>query len=136
MAILLINKKARFDFHVLESYQAGLALESSMVKLIRGGRVTLQGVYIVRQNNRLEMIGLGNESLRQNVPLLLKQQEVNEIQGHLSTKGVTCIPLNIKTVGRWIKAEIAVVKGKKTHDKRETLKQRDLDREIRRSYKI
>jgi SsrA-binding protein len=134
MAILTTNKKARFDYHILESYQAGLSLSGQMVKEIRGQRVTLSGAFVVFQHNRLEIIGLsGQNGTLQNVPLLLQKKEISEIVGKLSQKGVTCVVLNLKTVGRWIKAEIAVVRGKKNYDKRESLKKRDLDRERARN---
>jgi SsrA-binding protein len=129
VAILLTNKKARFDYHILETFQAGLSLSGPMVKWIRGNKVQLVGVFVVYQKGNLEMINFGNDILRENVGLLLKQREVEDIRGQLATKGISCVPLNIKTVGRWLKADIAIVKGKKNYDKRETIKQRDLDRE-------
>ena len=75
------------------------------------------------------MINFGNEEKNVNVPLLLKPKEVKEVMGSIGEKGISCIPLNIKTVGRWLKADIALVKGKKNFDKRQTIKDRDLDRE-------
>jgi SsrA-binding protein len=78
---------------------------------------------------------LGLVTIRENITLLLKQKEKDEIIGQLSQAGISCVPLNIKTVGRWLKSEIAVVKGKKLHDKKESLKKRDVDREIAREFK-
>jgi SsrA-binding protein len=132
MPVLLINKKARFEYNVLESYQAGLSLSGKMVKIIREKKVTLQGVYIVYQKNQLQIIGLGTELHKENISLLLNQKEKIEIVGAISQKGISCVPLSIKTVGRWLKTEIAIVKGKKEFEKRETLKKRDLDREMAR----
>jgi SsrA-binding protein len=93
--ILLTNKKARFEYEILETFQAGLNLSGRMVSLIKNKKVNLLGKYII------------------------------------STKGITCIILNIKRVKRWLKAEIALVRGKKLYDKRADLKKRDLDREQR-----
>jgi SsrA-binding protein len=135
MAVILINKKAGFEYKILESYQAGLSLSGKMVKMIRNGKVVLSGMYVVHQKNQLQIIGFGNETVRENITLLLKQKEKDEIIGQLSQAGISCVPLNIKTVGRWLKSEIAVVKGKKLHDKKESLKKRDVDREIAREYK-
>ncbi len=135
MATLLINKKAQFDYKIIESYQAGLSLSGVMVKQIRGGKVVLNGLYIVENKGNLSIIGLGNELIRENIPLLLSKKEKNEILGRLSEAGLSCIPLNIKTVGRWIKSEIAIVKGKKQHDKKESIKNRDIQREVDRDFK-
>jgi SsrA-binding protein len=129
MAVIIFNRKAKFDYEILETFQAGLALDGRMVKLVRARKVTLNSVFIIFQNNRLEMINFGNEEKNENVPLLLKPKEMKEIMGSIGEKGVSCIPLNIKTVGRWLKADIALVRGKKNYDKRQTIKKRDLDRE-------
>lgn len=129
MAVIILNRRAKFDYTILETFQAGLALDGRMVKLVRGRKVTLNSVFIIFQNNRLEMINFGNEEKNVNVPLLLKPKEVKEVMGSIGEKGISCIPLNIKTVGRWLKADIALVKGKKNFDKRQTIKDRDLDRE-------
>lgn len=133
MSILTINKKAKFDYHVLESFQAGLSLSGVMTKQIRKNRVQIAGSYVIYQKGQLQIIGFGNDQVRENVPLLLKMREIKEIKGKLSLKGLSCIVLNLKTVGRWLKAEIAIVKGKKNFDKRDDIKKRDLDREEARN---
>jgi SsrA-binding protein len=126
---LATNKKAHFDYHILESFQAGLSLSGKMVKQLRARRVNITGKYIIYQKGQLQIIDFGNDQLRENVVLLLSTKEVGEIRSKLAEKGVSCVVLNIKTVGRWIKAEIAIVKGKKNFDKREDIKKRDLDRD-------
>jgi len=133
MAILITNKRAKFDYSVLESYQAGLSLSSKMVKLIRNRKITLEGKYIIPQRGKLMILDIGTEDYSDNIGLLVNKKEYEQIVSQLQTKGVSCIPLNIKTVGRWLKSEIALVKGKKTKDKRRTIKERDLDRELGRS---
>jgi SsrA-binding protein len=130
--IIATNKKAHFDYFVIESYQAGLSLSGQMTKAIRNNRVNIAGKFIVAQGGQLEILGLGNEKVTENVPLLLNKKEKKEIAGRLTEKGISCVILNLKTIGRWIKAEIALVKGKKNYDKRESIKQKDLDREERR----
>jgi SsrA-binding protein len=130
--IITTNKKAHFDYFVIESYQAGLGLSGQMTKAIRNNRVNIAGKFVVAQGGQLEILGLGNEKVTENVVLLLNKKEKNEIAGRLTEKGISCVILNLKTIGRWIKAEIALVKGKKNYDKRESIKQKDLDREERR----
>jgi SsrA-binding protein len=133
MAILASNKKAHFDYHILETFQAGLSLSGVMVKQLRQKKVPLAANYIIYQKGQLQIIGFGNDVFRENVPLLLKQKEIKQIQGELKIKGISCVVLNIKTIGRWLKAEIALVKGKKNFDKREDIKKKDLNREEARN---
>ena len=135
MSVLVVNKKAYFEYKVLESFQAGLSLSGYMVKQVRANKVLINGMFVVYQKGQLQIIEFGNEKSRENVALLLNKRELNEIAGQIRIKGVSCIILNIKTVGRWLKAEIAVVKGKKLHDKKEDIKKRDIDREIGRDFK-
>jgi SsrA-binding protein len=140
--ILAINKRAKFDYEILETYQAGMSLSGTMTKLIRSNRVNPQGKFIVHQNGQLQIIGITVESINingrnlqnyaENITLLLKSREKKEIMGKLSQQGLTCVILNFKSIGRWIKAEIAIVKGKKDYDKRDSLKKADIARESRR----
>lgn len=132
MPVLTINRKARYDYEVLESYQAGLVLSGKLTKAIRGKQVKPDGLFVVHQNNRLEIVGAQAPGLQENIPLLLKKKEMHEIMGRIQEKGITCVVLNFKTVGRWVKAEIGLVRGKTKRDKRETIKKRDLDREMAR----
>lgn len=132
MAVLIQNRKARYDYNFLETFQAGLSLSGKMVKAIRAKKLKLEGLFVVYQNNRLEIIGVQIGELTENIPLLLSKKEKDKIADKIAEKGISCVVLDIKTVGRWLKAEIAVVKGKTTVDKRETIKKRDLDREARR----
>lgn len=130
--ILASNPKIKFDYEVLETYQAGLGLSGAMVKLLRARRINIQGKYVVYQQNQLQIIGFGNESLQENVPLLLKEREKNKIVEQIGQKGISCVLLQIHTQKRWIKAQIAVARGKKNYDKKQVLKERDIERDIRR----
>jgi SsrA-binding protein len=132
MATLIVNKKARFDYSIIKTFSAGMSLSGGLVKIIRGNLANLQGVYIVYQNKSLQIIGFGSEKVIENITLLLRKNELHEIVKALDTKGITCIPLKIYTSKRWLKVEIALVKGKKNWDKRQTIKDRDLDREERK----
>jgi len=136
MPVLITNKRAGFDYHILETFQAGLSLSGKMVKLIRAKKVTLDGKFVIYQKKQLQIIGFGNNEVQENVALLLKKREVEEIRKQLQTKGLTCVIVNIKTVGRWLKGEIAISKGKKNFDKRDAIKKRDIDREVQRELKI
>ena len=132
MSFLIENKKARFDYKILESFQAGLSLSGQMVKAIRLKTVKLEGVFIVHQKGQLQMVGLKSGEMIENVSLLLSAKEKEDMIEGLKIKGNTGVVLGIKRVGRWLKADVAVVKGKAEHDKRDTIKKRDLDRDERR----
>ncbi len=134
MSVLLVNRKARFEYEIIETFQAGLSLSGHMVKQIRNKRVQLDGVFIIyqKQTGQLQMLNFGSELIRENVALLLNKKEQKTIQTALLEKRITCIPLQIKQIGRWLKADIALVKGKKQFDKKESIKKRDLDRDQRR----
>lgn len=132
---ILVNKKARFDFEIIESFQAGLKLSGGMVKMIVNKKVNLAGLYVVYQQKQLQIIGFGNESYRENVPLLLKAKEVSNIRKNLATKGNTAVILEIKRLDRWLKAEIAVVRGRNKSNKKDLLKERDIERENQREDK-
>jgi SsrA-binding protein len=129
---MIVNKRARFEYNILESYQAGLVLSGELIKGLREKRVTLNSAYVVYNKGTLNMIGFKLQDKDFTIKLLLNKKEMNEVIGAIKEKNITCIPINIKRVGRWFKSEIAVAKGKKTYDKKETLKQRDLDRESKK----
>jgi SsrA-binding protein len=133
---ILINKKATFDYQILDKFVAGVALSGGLVKQIVNKKINLTGKFVIFQKGRLEIVGFGNELISQNVPLLLTKKEIRKIQGQLSIKGVTCIILSIKRQKRWLKAEIALVKGKKEFEKKESIKNREIDREIKRDYGV
>jgi len=130
--ILAENKKARFEYSWRENFNAGLSLSGAMVKQLRARKVPLVSAFVIYQNGQLQIINLGNNEIRENVPLLLEERQKNQIIGEIKEKGVTCIVIDIHTHKRWLKARIAIAKGKTEHDKRVTLKARDLDREERK----
>lgn len=132
MPTIAQNKKARFDYHILDTFHAGLVLSGKMVKQLRSKRINIAGKFIVFQNKQLKILDVGNEHVNENVALLLSKKDQLKIQGELSIKGVSCVPLSIFTTRRWIKTEIALVKGKKDYDKREDKKQQDIQRYVRK----
>lgn len=145
--ILIIqeNKKARFDYFIVETYEAGLALTGSEVKSLRDRNVQLKDSYIAfvgdeafLQNAHISVYK--NSSYNNHDPerlrkLLLHRKELAHLYGALREKGLSCVPLKIYFKSGRAKLEIALVKGKKAHDKRDSIKQRDSDRQIRSSLR-
>jgi SsrA-binding protein len=131
--IISKNKKAEFEYKILEKFQAGLSIQSGgLVKKIRDKSITPENSFVVFQNNRYEAIGMGGSMNKETIPLLLSKLEVKKITHYKKEKGITVILLNFKKSGRYIKSDIAVVKGKSQGDKRQTIKKRDLARESQR----
>jgi SsrA-binding protein len=141
------NKKARFDYDILETFEAGLVLSGQEVKSIRTQSLSLKGGFITFHNNKAFLINIhippykyagklaGYDPL-QNRTLLLNKKEFEYLKTKSQEKGLTIVPLSVYTKGRHIKLEIALVKGKKQYDKREVIKKREVARELRRSLKI
>lgn len=146
MAILALNRRAKFDYQVLETYEAGLVLSGFEVKAIKTGRLGLKGAYVVIKNNEAFLINaLVSPYQAKNTPahyepnrnrkLLLHKKEISSLIGQTKQKGLTLIPLRLYTKGRkqLIKLEFALAKGKKKFDKRETIKKREVERKIKRA---
>ena len=143
MKVLSNNKKANFDYEVLEKFEAGLVLNGQEVKSIRNGNISLKGSYVVIRDGEMYLIGANippyqpknalpdydPERLRK---LLLNKKEIDYLIGKTREKGLTLIPLKIYTKYAKIKLEFGIAKGKRKTDKRETIKKRDTHREIRR----
>lgn len=145
--ILIIqeNKKARFDYTIVETFEAGLQLMGSEVKSLRNKDVQLKDSYITFKGDEayLQNAHIAEykaSSYNNHVPerlrkLLLNRKELDEIFGALREKGYSCVPLKIYFKNGRAKLEIALVKGKKTHDKREAIKKRDVSDQIRSSLR-
>lgn len=143
--ILLIseNRKARHDYSILETYEAGLVLTGSEVKSLREKNVQLKDSYVIFrgdeayiQNCHISEYRAGsynNHAPERYRKLLLNRNELNKIYGALREKGLSCIPLKIYFKNGRAKLEIALAKGKKSHDKREAIKKRDENRQIQKS---
>ncbi len=144
MANLLENTKARFEYEMLEKYEAGIELLGFEVKTLRLRHGSLVGAYVIVRGGEAYLINMdippyqpknapADYDSKRNRRLLLTKKEIAALAEKGETKGLTLIPVSLYSKGRKIKAEIAVMRGKKLHDKRETIKKRDMDREIRRS---
>lgn len=144
--MLIDNRKAHFNYEIVQAYEAGIELEGFEVKSIKSGRAILAGAFaIVRggevflMNMQIPPYQVGNTPLDYDPTrtrrLLLSKKQIREIAPSDNMKGLTLVPLSLYSKGRLIKVELAVVKGKKNYDKRETIKKRETDREIDREYK-
>ncbi|MBU1896040.1 SsrA-binding protein SmpB [Patescibacteria group bacterium] len=146
MPVYSVNKKARFDYEILETLEAGFVLTGQEVKSIRNGGVKLTGGFITFHNDipfltnvnipKYKYSGILPEyEPERSRKLLLNKKEIAYLRGKSQVAGLTIVPLSIYTKGRHIKIEIGIAKGKKKYDKRKVLKKRELDREVRRSMK-
>lgn len=145
MKIIHKNKKAYFDYEILQEFKAGMMLIGPEIKSIRKGDVNLKGAYISLKDGKpvLKGANISRYSYDSNPdydpfrdrPLLLKQSEIDRIQTHLNTQGVTIIPLLVLLDGKYAKLQIGIARGKKKHDKRHALKSRDSQRQIDRVMK-
>jgi SsrA-binding protein len=138
--LLASNKRARHEYAVLESVEAGIQLSGTEVKSVRTGKVQLRDSYVEFKDGQAWLIGAHisayshgnreNHEPEQRRRLLLKKRQIDRFFGRTQLKGLTVVPLSLYLKGNWIKLEIALVQGKKEYDKRETEKTRELDREV------
>lgn len=145
MSILLIqeNKQARFDYHILETFEAGIVLIGSEVKALRLKQIQFKDSYVAfrgaeafLQNAHIseyKASSYNNHAPERLRKLLLNKSELVNISSAINEKGLTCVPLKLYFKEGLVKLEIALVKGKKTHDKREAIKKRDVDQQLRRA---
>jgi SsrA-binding protein len=137
---IIDNKKAFFDYFIEERYEAGIALEGWEVKAIRAGRAQLKEAYVIVRNAEVYLFGAHISPLPtasthikpdpvRTRKLLLKAEEIKRLIGKVERAGYTLIPLNLHYSKGRVKCEIGLAKGKKQHDKRETEKKRDWERE-------
>ncbi|MES2802883.1 MAG: SsrA-binding protein SmpB [Bdellovibrionota bacterium] len=145
MSILIIqeNKQARFDYFITDTYEAGLSLTGSEVKSLRLKSITFKDSYIafIKDEAFLQNAHISEyraSSYNNHAPerlrkLLLHRAELDQIFGAIREKGLTCIPLKIYFKEGRVKLEIGLAKGKKLHDKRESIKKRDVDQQLRQA---
>lgn len=146
MKIITKNKKAYFKYEILQRLEAGISLIGQEVKSIKSGRINLAGSYAVLKNEEVFLIGAKIPPYQpKNAPkdynpersrkLLLKKSEIKYLIGKIKQKGLTIVPLSVYTKRSRIKIEIALVKGRTKPDKRELIKKRDMEREIKKELK-
>lgn len=141
MKALVENKKARLEYEILESYEAGLELSGAEVKSLRAGKGSLAGARVVVRAGEAYVVGVtispyqiantpSNYDPERSRRILLKKKEIADLASREGQKGLTIIPIMVYNKGRLLKLQVAVVRHKKKHDKRDTLRSRDAKREI------
>ena len=145
MKIITNNRKASFLYHLISTYEAGIQLKGSEVKAIREGNINIKESYVRIRNGEMYIVGMHigeyshsgystHDTLRDK-KLLLNKSEIFKNNKDYENKGKTIIPIKMYFKNGKIKVQIALAKGKKHWDKRESKKQKDIDREIKRSMK-
>jgi len=134
------NRRARFEYQIEEVFEAGISLQGSEVKTLRGGKASLQDAYAVVRGNEVFLMGVHippypQASLQNHEPtrarkLLLHREEIKRLIGKTAEKGLTLVPLRLYFKGNKVKAEIALARGKKSYDKRQTIATREAEREM------
>ena len=146
MPTYAVNKKAKFDYEILEKFEAGLVLNGIEVKSIRGGGANLKGAFVTFHQDNAFLINMHVPKYKyagtapeyepeRSRRLLLKRKEIRYLRGKSEERGLTIVPISLYTKGRRIKVEIAIGRGKKKHDKREVIKRREVKREMARKIK-
>ena len=143
--VVATNRKAFHEYHILETFEAGVQLKGSEVKSIREGKASLKQAYILIRKGEAWLRGThiptyshtgfeGHEPVRDR-KLLLHKKEIQRINSKLAEKGLTAVPTKLYFKGGLIKLEFGLAKGKKLYDKRDTKKKRDVERDIQRALK-
>ena len=145
MSVLARNKKAFHDYFIEEKYEVGIELVGTEVKSIKAGKVSIKESFVRIIKNEVfvmnmhvtpyEFGNINNESETRVRKLLLKRKEIDKMAQKIKEQGYTIMPLSIYTKQRLVKMEIGLAKGKKLYDKREAMKRKDQDREIRKIQK-
>jgi len=145
LKVVARNKKAFHDYFIEDRAEAGLVLTGTEVKSLRDGRAQLKDSYVDFRGGEAYLVGAHispygagswtNHPAERDRKLLLHRRELDKWAGAVATRGVTCVPLSLYFKGARAKAEIALVKGKKLHDKRQAIRERELGREAARAVR-
>ena len=147
MKVLSENKKAYFNYEIVDRFQAGICLQGQEVKSIKSGRINLAGSYVVLRSEEVYLVGAkvppyqpknapGDYDPERSRKLLLRKAEIKQLIGKTKEKGLTLVPLKVYTIKGRIKIEFGVAKGRKKTDKRQLIKKRETDKEIERELKF
>jgi len=146
MPLIAKNKRAFFDYEILEKYEAGLVLEGQEVKSIKTGHISINGSFVTLKSSECWLIGatvppykmagrlIGYEPGRSR-KLLLHRREIDSLIGQTKQKGLTLVPMEVYTKRGKIKLKFGLARGKKKYEKRETIKKRDVEKAIRMAMK-
>jgi len=142
--VIAENRKAFFDYAILDSYQAGIVLAGTEVKSIRLGRVNLKDSFARVENGEIWLFNMHvspyQQGGRYNLDptrqrkLLLRQSELKKLIGRVQEKGLTLVPLKLYLMGNWVKVDLALAKSKKLFEKREKIKKKETQREVARAF--
>lgn len=144
---IALNRKARFDYHIEEDFEAGIALEGWEVKSLRDGRANLKESYVIVKNHELYLLGahfaplpsasthVSPDPVRTR-KLLMQRKEIDRLVGMVDRQGYTLVPLSLYWKNGRAKLKIALAKGKKQHDKRAAIKEREWQRDKQRMLKF
>lgn len=146
MPTLATNSRAKFDYDILKTYEAGIVLTGQEVKSVRSGNVSLKGAYATIHDNELWLLNAHIGAYKKAGPLkdyeptrsrklLMHNREIKELIGKVQSQGLTLIPLSLYTRGRRLKVELGLGRGRKKYEKREVIKKRAVAREIRNTLK-
>lgn len=143
--VVVSNRRARHEFHMLETFEAGIVLKGTEVKSLRQGNANLQDSYAVVKNGEVwlhnmhvspyEKGNINNHDPLRTRKLLLHRKQIRKLIGNVREKGLTLVPLSVYFSGPHAKVELALAQGKKQHDKREATARRDAEREMRQRMK-
>ena len=143
--IEIVNRKANYDYQILETIEAGLVLKGTEIKSIRDGKANLKDSYAIVKNNEVFILNMHishykegnvfNHEETRTRKLLLNKKEIFKLRDSIALNGYTLIPLKLYFKNNKAKILIGIAKGKKNYDKRESIKQRDIDREVKKQYK-
>lgn len=147
MATYIDNRKAHFNYSIEDTFEAGIELLGHEVKAIKNGSGNINSAFCIVRGGEAYIIGMSIPPYQpHNIDigydpdrtrrLLLSKKEIKKLGEKDDIKGLTLVPISLYSKGHLIKVSIAVAKGKRTFDKRETIKNRDLDREMSREYKV
>jgi SsrA-binding protein len=136
------NRRARHEYQIEEVFEAGIALQGSEVKTLRGGKASLQDAYAVVRGNEVFLMGvhippypqasMQNHDPTRSRKLLLHREEIKRLIGKTAERGLTLVPLRVYFKGNKVKVEIALARGKRTYDKRQSIAKREAEREMQK----
>lgn len=141
----ILNRKARFNYEIIDTLECGIVLKGTEIKSIRDGKANIKDSYGIIRNNEIFILnmhispyengGVFNHQETRTRKLLLHKREILKLKNKLELEGFTLIPLKLYFVNGKAKIELGLCKGKKLYDKRESSKKRDIEREIAKKYK-
>lgn len=142
---ITVNRKARHEYTILQSYEAGIVLQGTEVKSLRLGKANLVDSYATLKDGEMWLVGvhinvyeqgnINNHEPARTRKLLLNKSEIRKLIGKVKEKGLTLVPLRLYFKNGNVKVEIALAKGKKVYDKRESIAKRDMQRDSERKFK-